>query len=212
MKNICTRLNHFEKNGNYDVMAVIFDFCRKWKQYKITQDILMYIHIKFHQDPTIFYKVRILAGNSFYVWRHSRHFENRSTSNLRREALHPTLNLLVKTPSVYHLWLGRSSRHKFSGTNQNGCHCGHVGFLINVKWSMHTRRNIGKISRRLNHFETRGPWGLETLTWLYMWCNCKKINPFEYSSRGPRGLIRKCFEANSCTCNPNIVWSSNRTH
>ena len=49
----------------------------------------------FRQDSTIFYKVRILAGNAFYVWRHNRHFENRSTPNLKREAFQPKLHLVV---------------------------------------------------------------------------------------------------------------------
>ena len=31
---------------------------------------------------------------------------------LKREALQPKLNLLVKTPCLYHLWFWRSSRHK----------------------------------------------------------------------------------------------------
>ena len=37
----------------------------------------MYLHIKSRQDPTFLGKIRILAGNAFYVWRHDRHFENR---------------------------------------------------------------------------------------------------------------------------------------
>ena len=68
---------------------------------KLNQDIHMHLHIKFRQDPTTFDKVRILAWNAFYVGRHSRHFENRSTSNLKWEALKHKLNLLVKTQCLY---------------------------------------------------------------------------------------------------------------
>ena len=62
----------------------------------------IYLHIKFCPDPTIFENVRKLAGNAFYAWRHSRHFENIRTSNLKREPLQAKLNLLVKTPCLYH--------------------------------------------------------------------------------------------------------------
>ena len=75
----------------------------------------MYLHIKFHQDPTIFDQVRILAGNVFYVCRHSRDFENCRDPHLKQEALQPKLNLLVKTPYYYHLWFWKRSRHKYSG-------------------------------------------------------------------------------------------------
>ena len=90
------------KLGNYDVMSAILDFSWKRKQHFITQDIHMYLHIKFHPDRTIFEQVRILAGNTLYVWRHIRHFENRRTSNLKRDGNQPKLNLLVKTQCLYH--------------------------------------------------------------------------------------------------------------
>ena len=75
-------------------------FFQKWKQHFITQDIQMYLHNQFRQYLTIFDKERILAGNSFYVWRHSRHFESRSVSNLKRESLQAKLKLMVKTPCL----------------------------------------------------------------------------------------------------------------
>ena len=60
----------------------------------------------------MFDKVRNLAWNVFYVWRHNRHFENRRTSNLKREVLQAKLSLLLKTPCLYHFWFWISSRYK----------------------------------------------------------------------------------------------------
>ena len=104
--------------------------------HKITQDIHMYLHDTFCQDPIISDKVRILAGNAFYIWYtkcNIRHFYNWRTSNLRREVLQSKLNIMVKTLCLYHLCFWRSSRYNFLGKKQNVHYGGHIGFTINVK-------------------------------------------------------------------------------
>ena len=39
----------------------------------------------------------------------------------------------MKTPYLYQFWFWRSSPDKISTKIQNGCCCGHFGFLLNVK-------------------------------------------------------------------------------
>ena len=71
----------------------------------------MYIIIYFSPDPTVFYIVRVSARNAFYVWRHSRHFENLRTWNLKRGYLTET-EPYGENPMYIPLVIWRSSRHK----------------------------------------------------------------------------------------------------
>ena len=79
------------KLGNYDVMAAILDFFETKNSIKsLRTSICTYISYFVKIRP--FLKVRILAWNTFYIWCHSRHFENRRIANLKWEDLQPKVN------------------------------------------------------------------------------------------------------------------------